>query len=157
MADRRRGESGVTLIEVLIVLVLIGVAAGIVTLSLPSSAPPREVAQEAELLSARMNLAAEQSLIAARPYRMSWESDHYLYEVWDGTDWVGQQETAIRHDLADSILLTSAEGSRSGTLRIEPDLLPGAEGPARFRVTSGTNSREVLFDGATARMERGLP
>ncbi|MDF1727657.1 MAG: prepilin-type N-terminal cleavage/methylation domain-containing protein [Sulfitobacter sp.] len=151
MVEERAGDSGVTLIETLIVLVLIGVAAGIVTLSLPSGAPPREIAQEAALLSARINLAAEQSLIAARPYRMNWATDGYNFEVWDGEDWGQEGENEVRHELADGILLTEEGGARSGVLRINPDLLPSASGPALFRLRSGTNGQEVLFDGATAR------
>lgn len=154
MAETRGRDSGVTLIEMLVVLVLIAVSAGIVTLALPSGAAPREIAQEAGLLSSRLNLAAERSLIAAQPVRMEWRGDGYGFEVWTGDIWQTADSAALAapHVLEDGIVLADRDGSRSGTLRITPDLLPGTEGVVTFRLSSGASQREVLFDGATARL-----
>ena len=154
MTDRRCGDSGITLVEMLIVLVLIGVSASVVTLSLPSAAPPRAVAQEAELLRSRLTLAAEYSLISARTLRLDWRSDGYSVEEWTGDAWQpsGAMDLTAMHRLEDGIVLGDGNGSRRGAVRITPDLLPGSDGIATLRLSSGANQRDVLFDGATARL-----
>lgn len=153
VADMRSGDSGVTLIETLVVLVLIGVAAGIVTLAVPGPAPPRAIAQEAQLLSSRINLAAERSLVAAQHLRMVWRDDGYAFEVWNGEDWAGDSPPPLtgRYHMEDGIILSDGDGKRSGTVRIDPNLMPVRGAVEVFRVGSGADQQEVQFDGARAR------
>ncbi|QUJ76783.1 prepilin-type N-terminal cleavage/methylation domain-containing protein [Sulfitobacter albidus] len=152
MAETRRGDSGVTLIETLVVLVLVAVAAGIVTLSLPGTAPPRAVAQEADLLGKRLNLAAERSLTTGQTLRMAWGDGSYGFSVWDGAAWTPAtaQSLAGPHRIESGLILDDPDGARSGEIRITADLMPDAEGPRVLRIGNGALRHAVTFDGARA-------
>lgn len=145
MADRRIPDAGVTLIEILAVLVIIGISAGVVTLALPGRAPSRGIAQEAELLQSRLNLAAERSLIAARYMRLDWGSDGYGFEVWDGERW---EAAGDRKQIEFS--LSDANGSRAGEVLITPDGISETGRVTLLRLGTGTSQRSVRFDGARA-------
>mgnify|MGYP000397973550 FL=1 len=72
---KRADDSGVTLIEILVVLALIGIGAGIVSYALPSGANARTLEQEATLLAARLTNVADRSLVAGETYRVIWQSE----------------------------------------------------------------------------------
>ena len=74
---KRADDSGVTLIEILVVLALIGIGAGIVSYALPSGANARTLEQEATLLAARLTNVADRSLVAGETYRVIWQSEAY--------------------------------------------------------------------------------
>lgn len=155
MGKERCVESGVTLIEMLIVLVLISVAAGIVTFALPGQAPPHAVSQEADLLSARLNLAAERSLTGGQHVRMSWQEDGYQFQIWNGERWFASKVPmfAKPHQLENGITLRDLADRRSGEIRITSDLMPmDAADQLVLQLVSGSSRRDVLFDGARARV-----
>lgn len=154
MAEPRQPDSGVTLIETLAVLALIGVSAGLVTYALPSGPGARTLAQEAALLERRLSLAAERSLTGRQPLSMSWQGGTYAFREWDGTAWQAPAAAfAGPHGLPEGMQLAST--SPGGELRITPDLLPPATGPVTFRLGTGPGARHILFDGATARAVEG--
>lgn len=159
MGKRRSKDSGVTLIEVLVVLALIGVSAGIVTYALPSGGQSRTLDQEAALLAARLNLAAERSLIGGDQHRLDWTASGYTFATWRDGGWDEPSGAPLdqEHTLARGAILTDANGARQGMLRITPDLLPASEGVSQLRLNVGTLREVVMFDGATARVERGAP
>jgi general secretion pathway protein H len=156
MGKTRVKDSGVTLIEVLVVLVLIGISAGIVTYSLPSGRAARTVDQEAGLLAARLNLAAERSLIGGQHYRLDWTVAGYQFLQWQDDDWSTAMGAPLNadHRLAGGTAMTQGDGARRGSLQITPDLLPPSDGPATLRFEAGSNRQTVTFDGVTARAER---
>lgn len=152
-ATRTRGnDSGVTLIEMLVVLTLIGVGAAVVTFALPSGVTLRTVEQEVTLLKARLNLVAERSLIEGRQYRMEWTSTGYGFETQDGGEWrkVADGSLAAIHVFEQGLMLTDGDGMRDGKLSITPDLLPSIDGVYHFEIEAGSISRGVTFDGAAA-------
>jgi general secretion pathway protein H len=65
-------ENGFTLLELLVVVVILGIAAGVVSLSV-SPSEDRLVAEEAERLGALFRLAQDEARISARP--LTWEAD----------------------------------------------------------------------------------
>ena len=154
MDETRHSDSGVTLIETLIVLVLIAVAAGIVTLSLPGGAAPRALAQEADLLIARLNLAADRSVTSGDTLRFYWRDETYGFDLWDGTTWVAPDTPPFDagHALEDGITMRSGDGSQRGEMTITADLIPTMTGVQRLQLLSGTAQQEVIFDGARARV-----
>jgi len=148
----RNRDSGVTLIEMLVVLALIGVGAGIATYALPSGPAARTVAQEATLLSTRLNLAAERSLIGGRSVRLDWDAKSYGFDEWTGDGWGVTPVAALsaRHVLEGVTQLFSDTSALSGEMTITPDLLPSAGRLRLFRLGSGAVARTVVFDGASA-------
>jgi general secretion pathway protein H len=156
MADRRQRDSGVTLIEVLVVLALIGVSAGVVSYAIPSGRADRDLRQEAELLTARLNLAAERSLVEGRRYRLNWEGSGYSFEEWTEAEWrTTTPPFDAPHRLAGDTRLRQTGGAATGALRITPDLLPPEEGALHLRLAAGESSLTVIFDGAAARLSGG--
>lgn len=157
MGNARLKDSGVTLIEVLIVLVLIGVSAGVVTYALPSARAAHTIEQEANLLSARINLAAERSLISGQHYRLDWTVAGYRFLQWQGGAWTVAAATPLNeeHQLAGGALLSQTGGDRQGNLRITPDLVPSAEGVAQLRLVAGGIQQLITFDGFAAQTGQG--
>ena len=73
-------EAGVTLVEMLVVLVLVATLAGAVALSLPA-ARGADPLVEAELLAARMRRASEEALLAGAPVALAWDGEGYRFLV----------------------------------------------------------------------------
>lgn len=149
----RASDGGVTLIEMLVVLVLIGISASVVTLALPSQNASRSVSQEAELLAARLNLAAERSLIEGRSFRMEWTTDTYAFSELSQDEWLpsGSETLPAHHALGADATMAGPSGARRGEIVIDPDLLPPATGAVELVLTSGTVRRSLVFDGVRAR------
>ncbi|KIN71065.1 prepilin-type N-terminal cleavage/methylation domain-containing protein [Sulfitobacter guttiformis] len=152
MAEQRSLDAGVTLIEILVVLVLIGVSAGVILYALPSAPNSRTVAQEADLLMSRLNIAAERSLIDGKLFRLNWTLDSYSFEEWSEGAWQNASGAPLaeNHRLADDLLLSGPAGAQRGTVRITPDLLPNSAGVDVLRLASGHLGRILTFDGASA-------
>jgi general secretion pathway protein H len=150
-------DAGVTLLEMLIVLVMIGVLTGIATLSFRDGTRMRDTAQEAALLAARLDLAAEQSLIFGRYSALDWSQDSYRFTEWDGTDWRphASARLAASHSLEPGLRLRGEAGAQSGSLRIRPDLGPPSGGVATLRIAAAGSGVAVRFDGASAIVELG--
>jgi len=62
---KRRGEKGFTLVELMVVLVIVGLAAAAVVLAMP--APGGSLETEAERFAARAKAARDQAIVEARP------------------------------------------------------------------------------------------
>ena len=159
MADQRSGESGMTMIEVLVVLSLIAVGAGIVTLTLPSAATGRSLTQEAELFVARLNLAAEQSLIERRQLRMSWSAGGYGFEEWTKDGWQNLKGGAlsVNHRFDRDIVLTQGFGTGRGSVTVTPDLFPPEGGRLEWMLRTDAFVRAVTFDGFSAHLDMVKP
>lgn len=144
---RSRRESGFTLVEVLVVLAIIGVMAGIAVVGLGSADRSATAEAEARRLAASIQLAADEALIADRPAALSWDGDGYAFLVWDpaAAQWRGHEgvELAARHELAGDIVLASDDPAG-------PVALGDRAVPVRFTVTAGSESWRVEYDGLTA-------
>jgi len=152
--SHRTRDSGVTLIEILVVLALIGVSAGVVTYALPSGTPARTVAQEADLFVARINLAAERSLIQGRHHSVVWGAQTYQFKQWHGGEWQPATDAPLsqQHVFDGDLILSDVNGAQRGVLRIGPALLPFRGEIETLRLTAGSAMREISFDGASARV-----
>lgn len=155
----RRRDSGVTLVEILVVLALIGVSAGVVTYALPSGAPERTVEQEADLLAARVNIAAERSLIQGRHHTVVWDTQSYQFKQWEDGEWQVAKDAPLseQHMLDGEVLLSNADGAQRGVLHIGPALLPSGGEVQVLRLTVESVMREISFDGASARVAPARP
>lgn len=124
----RDGEAGVTLVEVLVVLVLVGLMAGAVGLRLGDRPSDSAEQREATRLAVRLSLAADTALTTGEAATFTWGPDGY--SLGDGP---------LRRTSAP--ILTAP-----GQYPISPDLLPARSGPLRLTLGDTT----VVFDGARA-------
>ncbi|WP_323764746.1 prepilin-type N-terminal cleavage/methylation domain-containing protein [Marinovum sp.] len=150
-AATRSREAGVTLIETLVVLAILGTAVGAAMLALPQRNSAPTAAREAQLLQARLTRAVEASLGALAPLRMRWDARGYSFEQWDETDWqaLAVPILSARHEFTGGVTL---EGE--GELRITPELLPPEGGPLRLTLQGG-GAAVLRFDGYAATLETG--
>lgn len=75
----RAGQSGLTLVELLVVIVILALASTVVLLTAPPSRPP--VRDEAERFAARLQLALDEAIAAQRPMRVKIDARGYAFEA----------------------------------------------------------------------------
>ena len=144
----RREDAGVTLIEMLVVLSIISIAAGVLTLrfsNLTGNDPKAEAGQLADVLTQ----AGETALYSGNPSALIWSQTGYRVETfkpglgWKVTEGHGQ------HDLAAGLSLRRNDG-HDGPLMIAPS---GIALPARFLLTSADAAWGVAFNGLSAEVK----
>ncbi|MGH8251821.1 MAG: type II secretion system minor pseudopilin GspH [Steroidobacteraceae bacterium] len=80
----RRGQRGMTLIEILVVVVIIGILATIATLSIGLLGQDREIERESGRLADAIALLQEQAQLEGRDYGLLIESARYQFLRFDG-------------------------------------------------------------------------
>ncbi|MEN5146139.1 GspH/FimT family pseudopilin [Brevundimonas diminuta] len=78
-------RTGFTLVELMVVMAIIGVAAGAVVLSMPDPRPT--LAVEAERFAARLTLAREEAVMTNRSVALRADATGYGFESFDGAVW----------------------------------------------------------------------
>lgn len=130
---RRSAEHGFTLVELMVVIVIIGLAASVVVLAMPD--PGGGVAAEAERFAARAKAARDMAIVEARPamldvdatgYRVSrrlrgeWRpGEHYEWTV--GTQAAGGATRFDSTGLARPTTLVLSRGGREARVEIRGD------------------------------------
>ena len=126
-------EAGFTLVELMVVIVIIGLAASVVVLSMPE--PGGGVAAEAERFAARAKAARDQAIVEARPAMIQTDRSGYqvarrvrgAWQAGERVDWErGTQAEggATRFDatgLARPAMLVLARGGRQASVEIRGD------------------------------------
>lgn len=134
MKPGRAGEAGVTLIEVMIVLAVIGVATGAAMLGLGALGRDAAAEQEARRLAAAIGHAVDAALISGTGQVVDWDATGY--RIGGG----------VRHDLAAGITLARADGVGTAL-----GLSAHADSPATDFVLRGDAAAwRVAFDGLSA-------
>jgi general secretion pathway protein H len=129
---RRRTRAGLTLVEVLVVLAVVGVVAAMVVLGVRTDGDPARV--EANRFADRLRLAADEALIAGRPARgYAFESDARA----DDDDW------GARHDLPREVRFWAPQAR----LTVDPD---GVEAPVVMTMRDRRQGWRITFDGLSA-------
>lgn len=128
----RKGESGFTLVEVLIVLAIIGVASGAVILGLGSSRQASAFA-EAQRIASLVRLASDQALVDDRPFVLALDASGYAVP---GVE-------VERRSFPEGIRVAAGEA----LLVIGPD---GMGRPFDILVTSDAGQARVRYDGLSA-------
>lgn len=148
---RRDPQAGLTLIEMLVVLVIIGVMAGVAVLGLGSLDRGARAEAEARRLADRLQLASDQVLVSGAPLAMVWDAGGYRFLRWDAglAAWEPSGAGLIdqRHSLPPALRLERAGASGTPPVLITPDL-PQPE--VLFRVSGTGPPWSVAFDGFRA-------
>ena len=132
---RSAKHAGFTLVELMVVLVIIGLAATVAMLAMPESGGSLQ--GEAERLAARAKAARDGAIVEARPARLRVDAEGYVLERRDGGEWqaaarhewareteVEPEAAQVRFDttgLAEPLALALRRGDARVEVRIDPD------------------------------------
>jgi type II secretion system protein H len=146
----RERDAGVSLPEVLVALAIVGVMAGAALLGLGTLGRGPSGEAEAMRLADRLQLAADEAIVASVPLAMVWDERGYRFVAWDGAraTWrvSGQRDLGTRHELPAALRLTRDGADGRAPVMIAPDL-PRA---AVLRVAGSGVAWRVDFDGLGA-------
>jgi general secretion pathway protein H len=151
MTPTRHPESGLTLIEVLVVLVIIGIMAGVTVLGLGSLGRGDRAETEARRLADRLQLASDDVLTGGTPIALVWDAQGYRFLAWDASHATWKQspdqQLGARHALIGAMRL-----ERPGTEGTSPVVIaPDARGAAIDLRIAGTGPPwRVGFNGLSA-------
>lgn len=132
------GESGMTLVEMLVVLAIIGIAAGATVLGLGVATRGASVRAEAERLAAGLRLAQDDVMLGDRAIAFAWNGDAYAFPGSDG------EGALADHRLAAGIRLVMP--AAAGQARIGAD---DGSPPVTAVLTGGAQRWRVVSDGVT--------
>lgn len=141
----RMRRQGMTLVEILVVLAIVGVMAAVVTLGVGVADRGMGVETEANRLADRLRLAADDVLVTRRPLALTFDGEGYGFVRPDGAAAEGVEALAERHALPPGVTLIGLETTSPVT--IDPD---GARPVAAFGLAKGDRRWRVEFDGLNA-------
>ncbi|MBB5710715.1 general secretion pathway protein H [Sphingomonas xinjiangensis] len=135
-----------TLIEMLIVLVIIGVAAGAVTLGIGAATRAPTVETEARRLAMRLQAAADDAMLGDRIIAFTAEKHGYGFATMgaDGRMIARTDDALAFHRLPSGIVVT---------LNVRPPVMLGVDGagrPLTAVIERGDQRWRVSYDGLTA-------
>ncbi|WGM30531.1 prepilin-type N-terminal cleavage/methylation domain-containing protein [Brevundimonas sp. NIBR11] len=148
-------RSGMTLVEILVVLAIVGVMAGVVTLGVGAADRGMGVETEANRLADRLRLAADDVLVTRRPLSLSFDGEGYVFTRGDEAATGVVDALGERHTLPAGVRLIGL--GVASPLAIDPD---GAQPVAAFGLAKGDRRWRVTFDGLNALVEpvtEGIP
>jgi general secretion pathway protein H len=136
-----------TLIEMLIVLAIIAVAAGAVTLGIGAATRAPSVQSEAQRLAERLQAAADDAMLGDALVAFTAEKTGYGFARFDGQTWQPVDGDALGfHPLP---------GGMTMRLSAKPPVVLGPEGsgkPLTAVIAARGQSVSVAYDGLTARV-----
>ena len=151
MIGPRDGEAGVSLVEILVVLAIVGLVAGVGVLGLGAVDRGARAEAEARRLADRLQLAADEVLVTGTPHALIWDADGYRFLAWDraGASWAGAPQPLLgrAHELAGALVIEREGSSPDGTLMITSEMAPA---PAELRIAGSSTPWQVRFDGFAA-------
>jgi general secretion pathway protein H len=147
IAARRPDELGMTLIEMMIVLVIIGVMAGAVALGMGSVTRAPSVETEARRLATRLQSAADDAMLGDKTIAFTVKKDGYGFAMLsaDGQAVAKTDQVYGFHQLPGGMVMT---------LSVKPPVVLGVDGagkPMQAVIESGQKRWTVVYDGMTVR------
>jgi len=141
-----RPRSGFTLVELLMVVAIIGLAAGAVVLAVPDTRPP--VGDEAERFAARLVRAREEALLTNRAVAVEATAEGYAFSSFDGVQWSPLTDGPFGDELWAEDTAARPEGQPQGEpLRVVFDPTGAAE-PATLALSRKSRVVTVVVDAA---------
>jgi len=126
---RRRGESGLTLVEMLVVLAIIGIVGSIAVLGVGGDRSVN-VEAEAQRLASEIRQASDSALVTDRPVTFAWDSGGYSFSG------------AERRELPSGVQMTVPEAS--SPILFSPD---GPNRALSIGVAADETAWLVKYDG----------
>lgn len=155
---RRKREAGITLVEVLVVLAIVGLMTGASVIGLGVLGRGDRPEAEARRLAQRLDLAADEVLVTSRPLALLWDARGYRFAGWDAGsgDWTAAPPPALagRHDLPAALRLAMGERGDEIPVRITPDL---PQPPVVLDLEGANGGWRVGFDGFSATAAQAAP
>lgn len=143
--QRRRGELGMTLVEMLVVLAIIGVTAGAAVLGIGAATRAPNIEAEAHLLAERLQLAADDVMVKDRPLAFTWDEKGYGFVAWDGRRWESEGSAGLeRHRLPGGMALEPKAARAPVPIGID-----GMGMPVSVRLRNAAESWVIAYDGVT--------
>jgi len=137
----RASRAGFTLVELLMTVAIIGLAAGAVVLSVPDPRP--SVAQEAERLAARLTRAREEAVLSNRPVAVETMPGGYAFSSFDGANWSPLDDGPFGTERwGDGVSVSPADPVR---VVFDPT---GVAEPATLTLSRDGRARTVMINGA---------
>jgi general secretion pathway protein H len=132
----RHPEAGVTLIEMMVVLAIVGIGTGAAVLGLGRLGQDDQAERAARRLAGDLGLAVDDALISGTALNMVWTADTY------------QMGDAAQHQLPQDLQLSRADGL-TDAIAIS---ITGT--PVTFVVAGPQNAWQVGFDGLTTNVQQ---
>lgn len=146
-SEDRRGEAGLTLVEMLIVLAIVAVMAGAVSIGIGSVTRAPSAEAEAHRLASRLQAAADDAMLGDRLVAFTVQENGYGFAT------VGSDgKLSPRTD--EALGFHRLPGGMVVTLSVAPPVILGSDGagrPLAATIESGTQRWQVTYDGLTAR------
>jgi general secretion pathway protein H len=141
-AEGDRARQGFTLVELLMTVAILGLAAGAVVLSMPDPRPG--VGDEAERFAARLIAARDEAVLANRPVAVEVTAKGYALSAFDGATWSPLAEGPLRGEawLEGSIMKTDPDPAR---IVFDPT---GAADAATVTLARDGRALTIVVDGA---------
>ncbi len=141
LSARRARRAGFTLVELLMTVAIIGLAAGAVVLSVPDPRP--SVAEDAERFAARLSRAREEAVLTNWPVAVETTAGGYGFSVFDGADWSPLTDGPFGPESwSDGLTVAPAEPVR---VVFDPT---GVAEPATVTLSRDGRASRVAVDGA---------
>jgi general secretion pathway protein H len=138
-------DAGMTLIEMLIVLVIIGIAAGGVALGVGVATRAPSVETEARRLALRLQAAADDAMLGDRIIAFTTERHSYGFAA------IGRDGSMV--PLGDALAPHTLPGGIVVTIDAAPPVVLGVDGggkPLTATIENGEQRWVVRYDGVTA-------
>ena len=155
LAKGRQRQAGLTLIEMLIVLVIMGIATSAAVLSVNMVGRDRRAEDEATRLVAQLTMAVDEGLVSRTRLALFWTAGGYAVKRWSSEGWqpAATPLLARPHDLPGAVVLRRSDGTSGPVVVAEDGLGPGAV----LELAGSGRPWTVVFDGFSATATPATP
>jgi len=138
----RRSEKGFTLVEIMVVILILGLASSVVLLTLPVGG--MSLATEATRFAARLSRAQEEAILTNRTVEVRIDAEGYAFDVRRGATREALPEPFMRQTW-DEDTTVRVESADTGRLVLDPT---GFASPATISLFRADGRMAVLLDAS---------